>query len=289
MPTHPPNDPVLYSFGSNDDLISALAGFIVKAQREAIDKKGRFTIALSGGSLPKMLKGLIDTPGIKWDKWCVYQLSSRRSVWSEQNRRHVFYADERAVPLDDPESNHHLCTTELFAHVPLPAAHINTLDPAFLDDLDELADAYEQALIREFAQRNSARFPVFDAVLLGLGPDGHTASLFPVHALLGEEDRWVAPVEDAPKSPPRRITLTLPVIKHAVRVAFVATGAGKADVLHAVIDEPECVLPAARVKPVYPGHLYWFVDDAAAAKVQYPKTPFELWKKKKKDAETAKV
>lgn len=190
--------------------------------------------------------------------------------------RQVFYADERVVPLDHPDSNHLACTNLLFSKVPIPSENIHAIDPTFLNDLEELSDAYEKELIREFAQKDSARFPIFDLVLLGMGPDGHTASLFPGHALLTEEDRWVAYIEDSPKPPPKRITLTYPVINHASRVVFVAAGKEKVDTLSSVLDHPEAGLPSARVKPVFPGQLYWFVDDAAAEKVQYPRTSFRL-------------
>jgi len=254
----PPNVPILISFPSANELVESLATFIVKLQKDSIDKKGRFTVAISGGSLPKQLKGLINNTSVKWDKW------------------QVFYADERAVPLDHPDSNHKLCFDELFSKVPIPSTNIHTLDPSLLEDMEELSDHYEKELIREFAQKDSARFPVFDLILLGIGPDGHTASLFPGHELLAEEDRWVAYIEDSPKPPPKRITLTYPVINHAAQVAFVATGEGKVDMLSNILDKPEEGLPASRVKPVYPGQLYWFVDDAASAKVQYPRTPFRL-------------
>lgn len=190
--------------------------------------------------------------------------------------RQVFYADERVVPLDHPDSNHLACTNLLFSKVPIPSENIHAIDPTLLNDLEELSDAYEKELIREFAQKDSARFPIFDLVLLGMGPDGHTASLFPGHALLTEEDRWVAYIEDSPKPPPKRITLTYPVINHASRVVFVAAGKEKVDTLSSVLDHPEAGLPSARVKPVFPGQLYWFVDDAAAEKVQYPRTAFRL-------------
>ncbi|KAH7920086.1 6-phosphogluconolactonase [Leucogyrophana mollusca] len=255
----PPNAPVLYSFPSPEELVSPLADFVLKAQKESIDKKGRFTLAISGGSLPKQLKGLIKLgDAVKWSKW------------------QVFYADERAVPLDHDDSNHRLCMAELFSHVPIPQNNIHAIDTSYLDDLEELSDAYEKELIQEFAQKDSARFPVFDLILLGIGPDGHTCSLFPGHELLAEEDRWVAYIEDSPKPPPKRITLTYPVVNHAMRVAFVATGAGKIDILPAILDEPEKGLPASRVKPVYPGQVYWFVDDAASSKVKYPKTEPKL-------------
>jgi len=109
-----------------------------------------------------------------------------------------------------------------------------------------------------------------------MGPDGHTASLFPGHELLSEEDRWVAYLEDSPKPPPKRITFTYPVINHAARVVFVAAGKEKVETLRMVLDKPEASLPSARVRPVYPGQLYWFVDDAAGEKVQYFRTPFKL-------------
>ena len=180
------------------------------------------------------------------------------------------------MPLDDPDSNHNLAQSLLYSQVPIPPENIHTIDTELLSDLEELSDAYEKELIREFAQKDSARFPVFDLILLGVGPDGHTASLFPGHELLSEEDRWVAYVEDSPKPPPRRITLTLPVINHASRVAFVASGAGKAEILSAILDHPEQGLPAARVRPVSPGQLVWFVDDAASVEVKLPKSEFKL-------------
>ncbi|KAG6850315.1 hypothetical protein H0H93_014890 [Arthromyces matolae] len=253
-----PNPPALISFASTDALVDGLAAFIVKAQKESLDKRGRFTIALSGGSLPKLLRGLIDNPAVKWDKW------------------QVFFVDERVVPLDDPDSNYLASQIHLFSKVPIPPENIHPIDVNLLNDLEELSDAYEKDLIREFAQKDSARFPIFDLILLGMGPDGHTASLFPAHELLAEEDRWVAYIEDSPKPPARRITFTYPVINHASRVAFVATGKEKVDTLVQVLDHPETGLPSARVRPVYPGHLYWFVDDAASANVGYPRTQLKL-------------
>ena len=181
------------------------------------------------------------------------------------------------MPLDHEDSNHKLCKDVLFSKVPIPAGNIHHIDPSLLDDLEELADSYEKQLVAEFAQKDSARFPVFDLILLGIGPDGHTASLFPDHPLLAEEDRWVAYLEDSPKPPPKRVTLTYPVINHASKVAFVATGEGKQGILSEIMDDPaKTSLPASRVQPGPHGQLYWFVDDAASAKVKYAKTPFEL-------------
>lgn len=251
---HSPHQPILVVHPTPDALVEDLAGFIVKVQKTALEKKGKFTVALSGGSLPKTLRGLINNPAIKWDKW------------------QVFYADERVVPLDHPDSNHYSCMNLLFSKVPIPAPNIHPIDSSLLADLEELSDSYEKDLIREFAQKDSARFPIFDLILLGMGPDGHTASLFPGHELLTEEDRWVAYIEDSPKPPPKRITLTLPVINHASHVIFVAAGKEKADILACILDHPDQGLPAARVRPAYPGQLHWFVDDAAAEKVSYPRS-----------------
>lgn len=173
------------------------------------------------------------------------------------------------MPLDHPDSNHLACTTELYSKVPIPKENIHPIDTTSLDDLEELSDAYEKELILQFASKDSARFPIFDLILLGMGPDGHTCSLFPGHELLLEEDRWVAYLEDSPKPPPKRITLTYPVLNHAARVAFVATGEGKQDMLSNVLDRPEEGLPCSRVRPLS-GLLCWFVDRAASAKLQYP-------------------
>ena len=127
----------------------------------------------------------------------------------------MFYADERVVPLDHEDSNHMLCTRELFGKLladgPQPTIH--TINAELADDLEELVNAYGKELIGGFAVKDAARFPVFDFALLGVGPDGHTTSLFPGPALLTEDDRWVAYIEDSPKPPPRRVTLTFPALK----------------------------------------------------------------------------
>jgi 6-phosphogluconolactonase len=213
--------------------------------------------------------------------------------------RHVFYADERVVPLTHPDSNHNLCHTVLFSQpgVSIPEKNVNTIKPdedpesessfdydamdfsnPSEDDLEALADAYESKLIAAFAQKDSVRFPVFDLVLLGIGEDGHTCSLFPgkEDSAVSEGAGWVAYVQNSPKPPPNRITLTYPVLNHAARVVFVATGAGKVDVLRTVLDKPEVGLPASRVRPAFPGQVWWFVDDAASAKVLHEKAEFKL-------------
>ena len=172
--------PVYYRFDSTNTLQSSLANFILKAQADAIAKRGSFTIALSGGSLSNNLKPLSSLDGIQWDKW------------------QVFFADERIVPLDHEDSNYMACATSFLNHVPIKRDQIHTINTSlFLEStkkdptgapLDaeeaeneaiEIADDYEQQLVSVFAGANSARYPTFDLILLGMGPDGHTCSLFP--------------------------------------------------------------------------------------------------------------
>ncbi|GAA98923.1 hypothetical protein E5Q_05611 [Mixia osmundae IAM 14324] len=246
-PSTKPLAPVLYAFETADQLSSRLADFIIKAQDEAVSsKKGVFRLAISGGSLPKTLNALIGRPEVKWDKW------------------RVFFADERLVPLHSEDSNFYTCNEELFSKVPeLKREYIHTIDEKLLREPEELSDEYEKQLMTAFAGKDSVAFPRFDLVLLGMGPDGHTCSLFPGHALLNEELRWVAWLDDSPKPPPTRITLTFPVLRHAHRVAFVASGAGKQEVLAQALDHPG-ELPCSKIKPAPPGQVFWFTDLEAA-------------------------
>jgi 6-phosphogluconolactonase len=214
---------------------------------QAIAKRKRFFIALSGGSLmgiicPPLVAGPLRAK-IDWSGW------------------HVFWADERCVPPTSPESNYGAANQQLFRQVTIPPNQIYALDGAL--GASKAAADYESTLNRVF-QPKPGRLPKFDLILLGIGEDGHTASLFPNHPLLDEKQRWVVPVFDAPKPPPERVTLTLPVINNARHVAFVAAGSEKKAILSKVlgpgIHRPR--LPAARVTP-YPGDLRWFIDAAA--------------------------
>lgn len=218
---------------------------------EAIAARGRFTVALSGGSLPKILcPPLVAEPlrsQIDWSAW------------------HVFWADERCVPLTDTESNYRLALNYLFDHVEIPPAQIYPIDDSLPPA--QAAEAYQHRL-QDLFQPAAGQLPRFDLILLGMGEDGHTASLFPNHPLLEETERWVAPIFDSPKPPPARITLTLPVINQARQVAFLATGAGKVDILSQILKTEHLAasLPAQMVQPTA-GELYWFVDEVAAAKL----------------------
>ncbi|GAA6046907.1 hypothetical protein JCM3770_003423 [Rhodotorula araucariae] len=262
-PSKAATKPILYGFPSTDDLSKSLASFVLAAQDDALHSKKQttFKIAISGGSLPKVLgKDLIGREDVPWDKW------------------EVFFADERVVPLDHEDSNFRLNDEHLFSHVPIPRQNIHVIDTSKLDDPEHVADEYEKQLVAAFVGSSSIAFPRFDLILLGIGPDGHTCSLFPGHPLLNEQDGWVAWLDDSPKPPPVRITLTYPVLNHAHRVAFVSTGAGKQDVMEKVLDHPEEGLPSSRVKVISPGRVFFFSDEAALGKVKYERTAFDAAK-----------
>jgi len=256
---HSPTPPVLYAFADADKVSHALADFVIAAQNDAISKRGTFKLAISGGSLAATLaKHLVGEERVKWDKW------------------EVFFADERIVPLDHDDSNFKLNNDVLFSKVPLPRENIHTINTELLDDPEEVAEDYEQQLIASFAGKNAVAFPRFDLVLLGMGPDGHTCSLFPGHELLTEELRWIAWLDDSPKPPAKRITLTYPVLGHAYRAAFVCTGDGKKEILKKALDGADPPLPASLVRPVAPGEVFWFTDEAAAAQTEYQRSQFNL-------------
>ncbi|KAK3818177.1 MAG: 6-phosphogluconolactonase [Linnemannia gamsii] len=241
-PTH------IYTFPDVASLSQGLDTYVAKLSEEAIKRHGKFTVAISGGSLPKQLSAVLKhNKSVDFSKWIVY------------------FADERCVALDHEDSNYLLAKTELFDYVNIPRENIHTIDPELVNDPEEAAEDYISQLAKTFATKDSVRFPVFDLILLGVGPDGHTCSLFPDHELLKEHTNWCAHITDSPKPPSSRITLTFPVLNHAHHVAFVAAGAGKQDMLHRLLDTPGD-LPAQMVKPVT-GALSWFVDDAAAVKI----------------------
>ncbi|KAI9886736.1 MAG: hypothetical protein M1823_001445 [Watsoniomyces obsoletus] len=252
--------PTLYSFPDASALAASLRQYVLQSQADGLRRHGAFKVAVSGGSLPNTLaKALLDPAAgdqVRWDRW------------------EIFFADERAVPLDHPDSNYGLLKKELLDKIPAdtPQPKVHPIDVDQLEDVQELADDYEQELVRSFAAKDSVRLPIFDLMLLGCGPDGHTCSLFPHHPLLRETDAWVAAISDSPKPPPQRITLTLPVVTHALRIAFVASGASKKDILRAIFDSDEGpALPSGLVNVQGGDRVSWFTDDAAVEGISYPK------------------
>jgi 6-phosphogluconolactonase len=252
--------PNLYSFPNVGTMAPVLRQYIVLAQNAGLTRHDVFKIAVSGGSLPKTLAQALLAPSngpddvIQFSKW------------------EIFFADERAVPLDHEDSNYFLLKGELLDKIPkeLGTPVVHPIDTTHLDDVQELADQYEQLLVRSFASRDSVKLPIFDLILLGCGPDGHTCSLFPGHALLRETDAWVAPIEDSPKPPPKRITLSLPVVTHGVKVAFIATGGGKKEILKEIFEQGNG-LPCALVNEGCGERCSWFTDTAAVEGVGFPR------------------
>jgi 6-phosphogluconolactonase len=230
-------------FSSNISLGRAVATEIVADATVAVAQQGHFTVAFSGGSLPALVCPPLVTEFADQIDW---------SAW------YVFFADERWVPPDHPESNYRLLCEQLLDQVPIPPAQIYLMDEGLAPAA--AAAEYAKKLVTCFG---ATRLPRFDLVLLGMGPDGHTASLFPNHAVLAEIDQWVAPIWNAPKPPPQRITFTLPVLNQARRVSFVVTGGGKAAAVAAVLTKPpSAARPASLVRPQN-GHVHWFLDSEA--------------------------
>lgn len=229
-------------------LAEAAADRVVAAARNAIRRRGRFMLALLGGSTPRLVFPLLaSAPRIE------------RVDWS---RVEFFWGDERAVPPDHPESNFGLARTLLLDHLPgvRPAA-IHRM-PAEAPDPDAAAARYEAEVRRVFDVRpGTSRRPRFDLIWLGMGPDGHTASLFPGASALAERRRWVLSAQ-APKTSAvvGRMTFTLPLINAARAVLFVVAGADKAEALRSVRSGARD-LPAARVRAT---STLWLLDASAA-------------------------
>jgi 6-phosphogluconolactonase len=235
------------------DLFQAAAEEVIRVASEAVAKRGRFTIALSGGSTPKNLFNLIAAN------------ASASLPWPQI---FFFWGDERHVPPTDPESNYRMAQETLLSKVPVPPGNIFRI-PTENPNADAAAAAYEQTL-RKFFEVDAGKFPRFDLILLGMGPDGHTASLFPETAALQEKARLVV-ANWVEKLNTSRITLTLPVLNAARRVAFLVSGADKATVLREVLEGkgPGERYPSKLVQPS-DGKLIWFVDRAAASELSTP-------------------
>lgn len=222
---------------------------------EAVRVGGSFTVALSGGTTPRALFGLLAGEE---------DASLRgRLPWG---RVQVFWGDERHVPPDHPDSNYRMTVETLLSRVPVPPENIHRIqseDP----DAGKVAEAYEQTLRRSF-RLPEGQLPRFDLILLGMGPDGHTASLFPGTPALHERKRLVV-AQWVEKLRTHRITLTPPVLNNAALIMFLVSGADKAETLRAVLlgeYQPER-LPAQLVQPTN-GRLLWLVDQAAARHLQ---------------------
>ena len=234
-------------FDDLESLSHVAAGIVADLAKEAVHAHGRFSVALSGGSTPRRLYELLaDTPFRDKIQW--------QSV-------HVFWGDERCVPADDPRSNFRMARETLLDQVPLPAGNIHAVQ-GNLPPAQAAAD-YEAELRKFFGDRK----PIFDLILLGLGDNAHTASLFPHTEVLNEKERWVADVYVA-ELDMYRVTFTAPLINQAGQVVFLVCGADKAPALKNVLEGPyqPHEYPAQLIRP-RGVHALWLVDKAAGHKL----------------------
>ena len=230
------------------DLAEYAAGQFVQIAGDLIAAHGRCCIALAGGATPRLLYTLLAQPN--------------RIAQIDWSRVQVYWGDERCVPPDDPESNYLMAWQAFLDQVPLPAENVHRI----LGELEPEQAVQRYAIELQHAFPG-ATYPRFDLVLLGLGEDGHTASLFPGSPALSETKRWVVSVEHRIPPPPlvTRISLTLPVLNSAAIVFFLVSGSGKAGILSEVLQNQanSGQLPAQRVRP-NSGRLVWAVDRSAA-------------------------
>jgi len=212
----------------------------------ALAVEGNPALCLAGGNTPRLVYEILADPPLR-----------DRFPWA---RVHWFFGDERVVPQDNARSNYHMVRAALFDRAPIPQENIHAV-PTQSGNAAEAAAAYEVELKKFYrSDRLAANRSLFAATLLGVGNDGHTASLFPGNPVLGERKRWAAGVSD-PSVPEPRVTLTIPALESSGEIAFLVTGAGKNDVV-ARLGQDEA-LPAARIHPA--GRLRWFLDRAAAS------------------------
>ncbi|XP_029440939.1 6-phosphogluconolactonase [Rhinatrema bivittatum] len=236
-------------FPSPPELGASLCQLLLQEEARALaSPRRRFALALSGGGLVSLLaRELPRAPALRAQQWL------------------LAFCDERLLDFGDPESTYGAYRTNLLSKISIPEKQVLAINPSL--PVEQAAEDYARKLKEEFPEDD---VPIFDVLILGVGPDGHTASLFPDHPLLEEEEKIVAAISDSPKPPPERVTLTLPVLNAARTVVFVATGDGKAAVLKRILETDEKdPLPAARVQP-HSGRLLWFLDEAAAGELTGP-------------------
>ncbi len=228
-----------------DALSQAAAKRVKECARDAIKAHGAFYIALSGGSTPRHLHQILANSPIQ-----------QQIAW---DKVHVYFGDERNVPHDHPESNYRMAMETLLSKVPIPQGQVHVI-PTGCDRMQECADRYAEQLIG-LPQKNG--MPCFDLIILGMGDDGHTASLFPDTSILDEDERSVAAVF-VPKLDSWRISFTYPVLNQVKHILVLVSGSSKAQVLYGVFNEPEHNFPIQRIRN---DHLEWFVDTSAAARL----------------------
>lgn len=234
-------------FPDIDALNSAALEELLRIMADAVRQRGRFAIALSGGRTPEKLYRL----------WAESDMQNAQTPW---DKVHLFWGDERYVGKDDALSNYRMTREALIARVPIPAGNVHRVPgPGDAPTPEAAAQLYEADLRKYFGSAP----PAFDLQLLGLGVEGHTASLFPGSPALEEKTRWVMAVE-APAKPPQRLTLTPMVLNQARNTFFLVAGEDKREIIRALRSEPEgrpSQYPAGKIRPA--GGVVWYLDNAA--------------------------
>lgn len=245
-------------FGTDDELAEGLAKHTAALSHKFAHHRRAFTVVLSGGYLIEKLRKLVQPPyvnDVDWSKW------------------HIFWVDERVVKKTDPDSNYKLAMDGFLSLVPIPANQIYSINDEV--DAEHAAEDYAEQL-KELVERGvveispKTKFPRFDLMLLGMGPDGHLASLFPHHPLLHEKKKWVTFLENSPKLPPVRITFTFPVIDASAYTYMVVAGSGEVDAVAEAIEgnaTGDDRLPVQRVT-LENGEFIWVLDKLAASKLK---------------------
>jgi 6-phosphogluconolactonase len=244
--------------GANGQIARLVAGESAKA----IAAKGSFTIVLTGGSLLKSLSALVGSKNVDWSRW------------------HVFFGDERNVPHSSPDCTLKGAREAFLSKVPIPESQIHAIAEGLpVDDAAKEYNGQMLAVPQSVLPRNDAGFPVFDLILLGVGPDGHICSLFPNRPQTSAKEGWILSIADSPKPPPERITFSMPVVNAAKEVVFVALGEAKAEIVQRVLEVQSLpgALPAQMVRPEN-GKVTWILDADAASQIAADK-----WVEKSKD------
>jgi len=244
--------PGVHVYSNPTEVARAAARLFVDYAWQSIAKHGQFMVALSGGNTPRLLFEILSSAEFRG-----------QVDWAKV---HVFWSDERAVQPESAESNFGMARRELLLRVPIPLANVHRME-AEKASIGRAANEYEEVL-RKHLQLDDRGFPQFHLIFLGMGADGHTASLFPGTRVTRQTSRWVSTPMVA-KLNARRMTLTLPVLEAAMRVVFLVAGPEKAGILHAVLQtKPEPPYPTQMVQMRDNGLKLFLIDEAAAAMLE---------------------
>ena len=222
------------------------AEIFTQAAKESVGLRRRFAVAISGGSTPRYMHGIMaEKPYLSDIPW---------------EKTHIFWVDERCVPENDPASNFGLASKDFLDQVPIPQDQIH---PMPVEASREKGTGIYQSALIDFFHLQKGESPVFDLIFLGTGKDGHTASLFPGQKALDEMERLVVYVKGGDFYV-SRLTMTFPVLNHAKRIIFMVSGKNKADIVKTILEFPKARLPAQRIQPLN-GTLTWLLDSESAS------------------------